>query len=175
MMYVALLRGINVGGNAKVEMPKLKAAFEREGFTKVSTYINSGNVIFESVTPPIASHIEKMIEDDFGLPVKVLIRDKDELEAVTKALPEQWQNNDSMKCDVMFLWEEVDNPAVLAQLPTDPNLEDIVYIPGAVIWRVDRVHQPKSKMDKIIGTNIYKKMTARNCNTVRKLFAMMSV
>jgi uncharacterized protein (DUF1697 family) len=48
MTYVALLRGINVGGNNKVEMKKLKTTFETLGFTSVVTYINSGNIIFNT-------------------------------------------------------------------------------------------------------------------------------
>jgi uncharacterized protein (DUF1697 family) len=46
--YIALLRGINVGGNNKISMPELRAAFEKEGYTSVTTYINSGNVLFMS-------------------------------------------------------------------------------------------------------------------------------
>ncbi len=55
MTYVALLRGINVGGNRKVEMKRLKATFERAGFADVRTYINSGNVIFGSESTDAAS------------------------------------------------------------------------------------------------------------------------
>lgn len=65
MIYVALLRGINVGGNNKVEMKKLKATFERLGFTNVVTYINSGNIIFEESTKAqntIVAEIERAIK-----------------------------------------------------------------------------------------------------------------
>lgn len=78
MIYVALLRGINVGGKNKIEMRKLKATFEKAGMSEVTTYINSGNVIFSDSRrkpPRIVSVLEKAIAADFGLQIKVLIRD----------------------------------------------------------------------------------------------------
>ena len=72
MVYVALLRGINVGGNSKVEMPRLKSTFERLGFTKVVTYINSGNVIFYDdarTSAQIVVDIEKGIQEYFGFAI----------------------------------------------------------------------------------------------------------
>ncbi|MFT3751872.1 MAG: DUF1697 domain-containing protein [Paludibacter sp.] len=68
MIYVALLRGINVGGNNKVEMKKLKSTFELLGFTNVVTYINSGNIVFEDISKEqvvIVNEIEKAIKKDF--------------------------------------------------------------------------------------------------------------
>jgi uncharacterized protein (DUF1697 family) len=87
----------------------------------------------------------------------VLIRDLPAIKRVTKALPDTWTNDANMKCDVMFLWEGFDRKDV----------------PGAIIWRVDRSNQTKSGMIKIVGTDLYKGMTIRNCNTVRKLAEMM--
>jgi hypothetical protein len=70
MIYVALLRGINVGGKNKVDMKKLKKCFEDIGMRKVTTYINSGNVIFEDTDhtkDEIATMLEKAILKDFSL------------------------------------------------------------------------------------------------------------
>ncbi len=63
--YVALLRGINVGGNKKVEMAKLKQVFEKLGYANVSTYINSGNVIFESKIAPKTENVGKVLKKTF--------------------------------------------------------------------------------------------------------------
>src|SRR5579871_5313649 len=76
--YVALLRGINVGGNNKVEMAKLKRTFEQLGLLDVRTFIASGNVVFRASTADrrgLTTTIEAQIEADFGLKVKVLLRD----------------------------------------------------------------------------------------------------
>jgi uncharacterized protein (DUF1697 family) len=177
MNYVALLRGINVGGNSRVEMSRLKIIFENLGFSKVSTYINSGNVIFSNDKQPvnkIASKAEEAIETEFGFKVHVIVRTQEYIEQILKELPERWQNDKDMKCDVMFLWEEVHSPDILNELMIKPDIEDVKYVSGAIIWRVDRANAAKSGALKLIGTPLYKKMTIRNCNTVRKISSLMS-
>ena len=176
MIYVALLRGINVGGNRKVEMAKLKQTFEKLGFEHVKTFINSGNVIFASDDKDqlkICGIIEKAIEKDFSLDVPVLIRSLDEIETFVKNLPENWVNDSGMRCDIMFLWPEADSPQILNQIPHNPEIEDVVYFPGAAVWRIDRDKVRSGQLIKIIGTDMYKKLTIRNANTVRKIYALM--
>jgi uncharacterized protein (DUF1697 family) len=177
MIYVALLRGINVGGKNKMAMPRLKRTFEEVGLTDVTTYINSGNVIFkDSRRKPatIISALEKAIEQDFGFQIKLLIRDLAAIRKTIKALPDNWTNDNSMKCDVMFLWDGFDRKDILDDLKIKPDIEDVVYVPGAIIWRVDRPNVTRSGMIKLIGTDLYKGMTIRNCNTVRKLAELMT-
>lgn len=177
MTFVALLRGINVGGNNIVSMAALRKTFERLGLSKVSTYINSGNVIFQAETDSLeklAAQLEAAIEQDFGFLVKVLLRDFPSIQKIHTALPAHWVNDTNMKCDVMFLWEHVDTAAVLEQLTIKPLIDEVKYVPGAILWRVDRENVTKSGLLKLVGTQLYKAMTIRNCNTVRKLFALMS-
>ena len=116
MIYVALLRGINVGGNNKVDMKKLKNTFEELGYTNVVTYINSGNIIFEAKgkkEDKIIKEIELAIKKDFALEIKVLIRDFESIKSLCKKIPNTWVKNETMRTDVMFLWEEFDNPKIL--------------------------------------------------------------
>lgn len=177
MTYVALLRGINVGGKNKMAMPRLKKTFEDLGLSDVTTYINSGNVIFKDTKrkpATIVSALEKAIEKDFGFPIKVLLRDLPSIKKVIKALPDTWTNDQKMKCDVMFLWEDVDRKSILKDLKIKPEIEDVVYVPGALIWRVDRPAITRSGMMKMVGTDLYKAMTIRNCNTARKLAELMA-
>ncbi|HEX5671228.1 MAG TPA: DUF1697 domain-containing protein, partial [Acidimicrobiia bacterium] len=172
-----LLRGINVGGKNKVAMPRLKETFEAVGLTDVTTYINSGNVIFKEARrkpATIVLALEKAIEKDFGFPIRVLIRDLPAVKKVIRALPEAWTNDQKMKCDVMFLWKEVDRKDIVKDLTVKPEIEDLVYVPGALIWRVDRPAITRSGMLKMVGTDLYKAMTIRNCNTVRKLAELMA-
>jgi uncharacterized protein (DUF1697 family) len=176
MQYVALLRGINVGGNNRVDMRQLKTCFEHLGLSNVKTYINSGNVIFSDTTytsAQLVSKLEKEIEQEFGLVVKVLIRDLPNLNKVVQALPDHWVNDDTNKCDVMFLWKNIDSPKILDELPIKKEFEEVKYVPGAVLWCIERKNINKSRMLKIVGTKIYKEMTVRNCNTVRKLVSLM--
>ena len=74
--YIALLRGINVGGKNKISMQKLKECFEELSFCEVKTYLNSGNVIFSTSKtniPNITSSIESMIKKTFDLNIPVLV------------------------------------------------------------------------------------------------------
>jgi uncharacterized protein (DUF1697 family) len=177
MLYVALLRGINVGGKNKVDMKQLKAVFEDTGLTDVKTYINSGNVIFSSkirAKARLIDQIEDAIAKRFGFEVRVVLRDLKEMKALVKAIPTTWTDNQKMRCYVMFLWKDVDRPSILKELNFDPKLEDVRYAGGAVLWRIDRKDQNKSKLWRgIFGTPLYKQMSVRNCNTVRKLLTLM--
>lgn len=176
MVYIALLRGINVGGNHKVEMPRLKLLFENLSFTDVRTYINSGNIIFSSSQKnqvKLSQQIEEAIEGEFGFPVPTIVKSAKELKSIADVIPANWQNNSSVKCDVLFLWPELDSSKTLDLLSLNPKIEEFKYIPGAIIWHIDRDNYGKSKFPKIIGTPTYKQMTIRNCNTVRKLISLL--
>ncbi len=172
MIYVALLRGINVGGKNKVDMRLLRSTFERVGLRDVRTYINSGNVIFHADSVDAGSLVglvEDAIEQDFGFRVRVLVRDADNITAAARALPDGWANDQGAKCDVLFLGEALDSPAILARLTVKPDIDDVRYVPGAVLWRVDRSMVGRSGLLKLVGTDEYRQMTVRNCNTLRKL------
>ncbi|MPZ73925.1 MAG: DUF1697 domain-containing protein [Nitriliruptorales bacterium] len=176
MIYVALLRGINVGGKNKVDMKEFKAVFEEAGMISVTTYINSGNVVFSSRSrsrTKLAASLEEAIAAHFGFHIKVLVRDLDRIRAVVDAISPDWVNDKNMKCDVMFLWEEVDRPDVLDDLTIKPAVDDVRHVPGAFIWKVDRANTTKSGMMKLVGTPLYQQMTIRNCNTTRKLLELM--
>lgn len=176
MRYVALLRGVNVGGAGKIDMKGLRAAFEDLGLGSVRTYINSGNVIFDSEAidrESLAGLMEDTIEERFGFRTRVLIMDVDEIRSIVRALPEDWRDDAAAKCDVFFLWEEADRPSVIDELVWDPKVEDVRYTLGALIRRVDRKHAARSKITRIVGTPLYQQMTVRNCNTARALLRLM--
>jgi len=176
MIYVALLRGINVGGNRTVSMKTLKAVFEAAGMSDVRTYINSGNVVFSSklrsakrIVPPL----EKAIAAGFGFAVDVLIVGEAKLRSIVEAIPTKWTNDQTMRCDVLFLWDDVDRRSVLEELPVREGIDTVRYTPGAIIWQLARKNINKSRMAKLAGTALYKRMTIRNCNTARKLLTLM--
>lgn len=176
--YIALLRGINVGGNNKVEMKKLRAVFEALGFSDVTTYINSGNIIFSSDTKKpaiLARTIEQAIEKSFGFPVKTLVRDAKSIRAVAKAVPPAWSNDTEQRTEVMFLWDQYAKKSTLKLISTNPAIDTLLYANESIIWHIDdRKQYAKSGLHKFIGTEVYKHMTARNINTLRKLVALMS-
>jgi uncharacterized protein (DUF1697 family) len=176
MIYLALLRGINVGGKNRVEMARLKKVFEGAGLDDVRTYINSGNVIFSSEPRPddeLAQLLERVIAEEFGFHVPVLLRDLDRMTAVEAALPDAWVTDKEMRCDVIFLWGAIDDASLVEDLPVREGIDEVVYAPGAVIWRVDAENLTRSGRTRMIGGQVYKQTTVRNANTFRKLTALM--
>ena len=174
--YLALLRGINVGGNNKVEMKKLKLAFEAAGFAAVRTYINSGNVMFESAEGDLnklENIIKKLLQKTCGFAIGVVIREQADLQKIAKLIPHAWQNDKEQKTDILFLWKDFDNKNSLKLIKAVAGVDDLIYVSGAIVWHVKRENYNKSAMHKFAGTPLYKNMTARNVNTVRRLVKLM--
>lgn len=177
MIYVALLRGINVGGNNKIEMKKLKVTFESLGFKNVVTYINSGNIVFETIADEqdvvLENKIEKAIKKDFLLDIKVLLRSFESIKAICKKLPDSWVKSETMRTDVLFLWKKFDHPTIIEQLAFT-SVDHVKYVSGALLWNVEGENYNKSGMQKLLGTELYRNMTIRNVNTVRKIYQIMN-
>jgi uncharacterized protein (DUF1697 family) len=164
-IYIALLRGINVGGSGLLPMKDLAALCEELGFTSVRTYIQSGNVIFESNAKeePVRAQIEKALEARMGKKIDVMVRTPDELRAALEGNP--FPDKEPAKVAVAFLLE-----------PPLKNLLKDVVAPGGeevhlgrralYIYYPDGMGRSKLKLPRM-GP-----MTVRNINTVGKLVAM---
>jgi uncharacterized protein (DUF1697 family) len=164
---------VNVGGKSRVEMARLRTAVERlEGFDDVRTYINSGNLMFRAGSTDRAAlteRVESAIEDEFGFRVAVLLWTAEELARLVASLPEDCAEDERSRCNVLFLWPEVDDEDVLERMPTNPDVESVRYLPGAVIWQIDRAKASRSRISRLVGTPFYRQLSIRNSNTVRKL------
>jgi uncharacterized protein (DUF1697 family) len=172
MIYVAFLRGINVGGKTIVSMAAIKEALLDLGMSDVRTYINSGNVIFSTRavdTQKLGARIEKALEERTGMPIKVLVMDHAGLKKLVGAIPRNWVDDKTMRTYVLLLWKELNDRKILERLPVRPGVDNVRYAPGAVIWQVARNDIAKSRMSKLIGTPDYKLITIRSANTMRKL------
>ncbi len=101
-VYVALLRGVNVGGRAKVDMRKLKTQFEQLGCSDVSTYINSGNVVFRDGRA--APALTRLLEKELGR--RVALRSLTQVRALCKRIPAEWANDKEQKTDIGFALDE---------------------------------------------------------------------
>ena len=176
MTYVAFLRGVNVGGKGIVSMAAVKEALANLGLSDVRTYINSGNVIFStraSDAARLTTRIEKGLEQHTGMAIKMLVMDHQALKKVVAAIPRNWVDDKTMRTYVLLLWKELDDRKILDRLPAKPGVDELKYTRGAVIWRVDRVNVTKSQMNRLVGTPLYKKITIRSANTMRKLNELM--
>jgi len=171
MRYIALLRGINAGKNRRVDMKSLKNTFERLGCRNVSTYINSGNVIFESGDnkKTLRDNIENALLKEFGFEVPVLIKTNAEMKKVANVIPEHWRNDVTHRTDIAYLFNEIDSSKIIDELPVNRSFIEVRYVKGALYWNVDRKNYNKSNLNKLIRHDIYRHMTVRNVNTARFL------
>ena len=136
-VFVALLRGVNVGGNNMISMTSLKESFSAMGFKQVTTYINSGNIVFKSKEDDarkLEITIEKMLSRDYQLESKVVVRSLSEMEKLVKSLPRSWDSDSNWRYNVIFLRHTIDSEKILDDLPAKTDIEEIVYRPGALLW-----------------------------------------
>src|SRR5438093_379829 len=125
--YVALLRGINVGGKNLIKMPALKACFEANGFENVSTYIQTGNVVFEAADRPsvqLTRRIEAMLAEAFDYVPTVVVRNRKQMRAIVERAPKGFGAEPTKyRYDVFFLKEPLTATAAMKHLPTNPAVD----------------------------------------------------
>lgn len=185
--YIALLRGINVGGNTKVSMPELKVLFESLGFESVKTYINSGNVGFDvkagipgvssprgskgsmDQESPLVEQIEKSILERFSLPIQVMVRGQKAIEMILSDNPFAGEFESHKEMHVLFMKEEMpgEKAAQLLEKQTD---DEHFAVRGTEIY----CHLKLGVADSLLGRGFIEKklkvpITARNWRTVQKL------
>lgn len=164
--YVALLRGINVGGRNLVAMKDLRAAMEARGFDNVRTYIQSGNVLFETDAPAttLESEIEATLEKRFGVPLLVVVRSHRQLRAVVTKAPAGF-GGDEHHCDVLFLKAPLTAATVMEVVALRDGVDQAWTGSGVVYFSRRSAERTKSRMGRIVGTPEYKRLTIRNWAT----------
>ncbi len=200
MRYIALLRGINVGGNTMIKMAGLKTVFEALGFKNVATYINSGNLAFDislqkparskgisvsspSVSSPhvskgssleskIVSKIETAIEKEFAKQIPVMIREQSAINDVLANNPFDGKFESHKEMHVLFMREEMPDDKQRQLL--DQQTENERF---AVRGREIYCHLKLGVADSLLGKSFIEKklkvaITARNWRTVQKLAEM---
>ena len=175
--YVALLRGINVGGRNAVPMKQLVPCVEAGGYTQVTTYIQSGNVLCttdETDARAVEVDLEQRIQAEFGFPVPVVVRSADELHATIAAAPPGFGGPDH-RCDVIFLKHPLSEDEAFAALPKPREGVDQSWIgPGALYFARLTALASKSRLSAIASSPIYKSVTIRNWNTTTKLATLLT-
>ncbi len=174
MKYVALLRGINVGKGPRVPMGTLKDLLEGLGLSNAVTYLNSGNVLFESAlgASELTQLIEREIERAFGEKIPTLVKTCAEMVEIAASIPSEWGSNEREQTYVAYLFSDVDSPSLVSELPVKRQFMIIFYTPGAIVWNIKRENYNRSQITKIVAHSSYARMTTRNVNTARKLAAL---
>lgn len=178
MMYVALLRGINVGGNNIIKMVDLKTCFEKMGFLDVRTYIQSGNVVFSSSIRDIdtlISEIEVGLYRQFKIRIPVVVVSDKQLREVVESAPHGFGTQPDMyRYDVIFLKAPLMAKEAVENIPINPDV-DRVYAGKRVLYFSRLIAEAtRSRMSKIVSMHMYTYMTIRNWNTTTKLLEMSS-
>jgi uncharacterized protein (DUF1697 family) len=176
--YVVLLRGINVGGKNTVPMAGLKKCLEELGFSNVSTYIASGNVILESDKHPdeIRTLIEKVLPVRFKLDdelIKVLVLTHNQLQAVIDHKPEGFgEEPEKYHSDAIFLMG-IDAAEAMSVFSPREGVDNVWQGDGVIYSQRLSAQRTKSRLNKIVATPAYKSMTIRNWNTTTKLLKLL--
>jgi uncharacterized protein (DUF1697 family) len=176
--YLALLRGVNVGGRNKVPMADLRQAVEGLGYRDVRTFIQSGNVLFgaRGSAGSLASTLEAMLTREFQLDtgeVMVLVLSRDRLASIVEQAPSGFgAKPEDYKYDVAFL-KGVTGDDVMARVRLHPEVDAAWATPDAFYYRRLTSQLTKSRISSVVGTPVYRYMTIRNWNTTTKLLALM--
>ncbi len=176
--YLALLRGINVGGNNIIKMVELKACFESMGFSDVSSYIQSGNVLFSSSIEKkneLIDKIEHTLSQKFNYKSKIVLITDSQLKRVVLKAPEGFGTKpDKFRYDVLFLKEPLTPQEAMNNIQTRDGV-DQAY-PGIEVLYFSRLisQAGQSYLNKLVGQTIYRNMTIRNWNTTSKLWELMN-
>lgn len=174
--YVALLRGINVGGRNKVPMADLRAAVEKVGHTDVTTYIQSGNVLFTSSEPraKLEAGLETALEREFGFPLVVVVRSHAQLRAVVGDAPKGFgQQPDTYHSDVIFLRAPLTPAKAMKVVKLRDEVDQAWTGRGVLYFARLSARRTQSRMSSIVGTPEYALMTIRNWATTTKLLALL--
>lgn len=176
MKYLALLRGINVGGNNIIKMVDLKICFEKLGLKDVRTFIQSGNVLFSSTGRPdaLCKKIETALSKTFGYKASVVLTTQTELQLVVVSAPKGFGKNHLLyRYDVLFLKQPLTSTQAIKDVPVKEGV-DTVYAGKGVLYFSRLISKAtQSRLSKIVGLPIYKQMTIRNWNTTTKLLTLM--
>jgi uncharacterized protein (DUF1697 family) len=177
MKYVALLRGINVGGNKKVPMADLKKAMEKKGLSDVRTLLASGNVVFSSDLKESAARktLESLIEEKFGFTVPVILRTHSDMAKLAQSkVFEGIPVDESTRLYVSFLGEEAKKPSIKIPYSSEENDFRILSADTSKVCSVLQLSPKRNSVDcmNILEKEFGKNITTRNWNTVVKIAAL---
>lgn len=136
--YIALLRGVNVGGKNRIVMKELKKLFEDNGFQDVSTYLNSGNIIFSTAATEIEglkSRCENMIFVKFGLEILVAVISAEAAYEALSNAPDWWGQDEESKHNAMFVIPPATVEKVFNEVgEIKPEYEKVGYYNAVIFW-----------------------------------------
>jgi len=175
--YVALLRGVNVGGKGTVSMAVLKERLVAMGLENVATYINSGNVLFDTAQSDLdklTNDIAKELSKSFNYDTTLILYSHEQFKKIVEGAPKGFgAKPDLYKSDVIFLMPPLTAPDVMSQITVREEVDTADEGKGVVYFTRLTARATQSKLSRIISLPIYKSMTIRSWSTTAKLLAIM--
>lgn len=171
-----MLRGINVGGRNPVAMANLRDAFEAAGHNAVSTYIQSGNVLFESDAPSasLENEIEAMLERRLGFPLVVVVRSHRQFRNVVDKAPTAFgAAPDTYHSDVIFLKGPLSSRQAMKAVDVREGVDQAWPGSGVLYFARLSARRTQSRMGRIASTPEYQQMTIRSWTTTTKLLGLL--
>lgn len=176
--YVILIRGINVGGKNIVPMAALRKCLEELGYSNVSTYIASGNVVLKSDKRAIEvkTQIEGVLPENLKLDdefIKILVLTHNQLQAIIDNKPKGFgEQPEKYHSDAIFLMG-IDSAQAMAAFDPREGVDKVWPGDGVIYSQRLSSQRTKSRLSKIMGTPAYKSMTIRSWNTTTKLLEIL--
>ncbi|KAF1297209.1 hypothetical protein BAU15_06580 [Enterococcus sp. JM4C] len=176
--YIALLRGINVGGKNQISMAELKNGCEALGYLDVRTHLNSGNLLFSTTiddTHFLSTTLSTMIKKSFDLDIPVFVIEQTAVQDILKNAPDWWGSTDKGVYDnLIFLIPPLTIENFYAAIgPVNEELEQETSYKESIFWSFDRENSRKTKWwSKTASSKIRGQITIRTANTVRKIATM---
>ncbi len=174
---LALLRGVNVGGQNVISKADLIRCFEDLGFTSVRTYIQSGNVLFRAAeTRPaeLTRAIEARLTERLGQPVRAVVFPRARYRAAVRSAPAAWGVDDDRTHNALFTLRGTTPRRAVEQLPVlKPDIEALAVGPGVVFWSISKAYQTRTTWMKVAASPVYRQVTVRNHRTVFRLLELL--
>jgi uncharacterized protein (DUF1697 family) len=175
LQYLALLRGINVGGKNLVKMAELRATFEEMGFAAVATYIQSGNVLFRAPRQKraeLAGRIETELSRRLGTKLKVVVLTQADLKGVVKEAPRGFGAETHLG-DVIFLRKPLTAKKAIGLIEIKDGVDSAWAGKGVLYHSRLAARASSSRLSKLVARPEYQEMTIRSWSTTTKLHALM--
>lgn len=176
--YLALLRGINVGGGNIIKMADLKVCFEKCDFQNVATYIQSGNVLFETdETSPVklVGKLEGALSKTFApYKARIVLCSYTKLQKIVREAPEDFGSRpEEYRYDVIYVKEPLTASVAMKSVTAKPGVDAAFIGPGVLYFSRLIAKASQSHLTRIIGLPVYQNLTIRNWNTTSKLLTLM--
>ena len=175
--FLALLRGINVGGKNVFRKEDLRQCFLDIGFDNVRTFIQSGNILFqadENSIRRLTLCVELGLAKRFSYDAKAVVFSHSKYRAAMETAPKGWGTDETQKHNVLFNLAGLTSKTLFSLLPTPKHeIETLTLGPGVLFWSASKKHLTKTTLMKLPKNRVYKRLTIRNHRTALRLLELL--